>query len=276
MKTIVGRGWRLPYLGLAFFVMSGLVVADPPPEGKSRADEFRDYAQRTIAKYTIRPAAGGEPLALQPEPVLTWSNPIVGEIYGNVFIWTSKGRPEVVGSLHKWYSPHHHSAIEFLSLSTGQLVAHWNGSTAFWTPARPGIELKPIPEAPRPASTPSQRLRQIRELAKDFSGRERLYEETERETRLLAQPVYRYSDCQEPVIDGALFAFVQGTDPETFLLIEARRVDGKPQWRYALARMNHVAMRVSYRGKEIWAAPLLPFAQVQDRRAPYATLGVPE
>jgi hypothetical protein len=257
------------------FIAGGLLAANPQPEGKSRADEFRDFAKRAIATYTIRTTTADEPLTLQPEPVLTWSNPIVGEIYGDVFIWTLKGRPEVVGSLHKWYSPHHHSAIEFLSLSTKQLVAVRNGREA-WAPARPGIEMKPIPEAPAPPSAPARRLRQMRELASDFTGCECLYEETERDTRLLAQPVYRYNDCQEPVIDGALFAFVQGTDPETFLLIEARRTDGKPAWHYGLARMNHVAMRVSYRGKQIWAAPLLPFSQVQDRRQPYATLGVAE
>jgi hypothetical protein len=259
----------------AFAVVGGLVAADPQTEGKSRADEFRDFAKRVIATYTIRSTSSREPLTLQREPVLTWSNPIVGEIYGDVFVWTLKGRPEVVGSLHKWYSPHHHSAIEFLSLSAQKLVAERAGREA-WAPSRPGIEMKPIPEAPSPSSVPAQRLRQMRELAKDFSGRECLYEETERDTRLLAQPVYRYSDGHEPVIDGALFAFVQGTDPETFLLIEARRAQGNPVWHYGLARMNHVAMRVSYRGKQIWTAPELPFAQVQDYRQPYATLGVAE
>jgi hypothetical protein len=256
-------------------VMAGLAVADPPAEGKTRADEFRDYAKRVIAGYTIRSTAREAALALLPEPILKWSNPIVGEIYGNVFVWTAKGRPEVIGSLHKWYSPHHHSAIEFLSLSSELFVAERDGSL-IWTPSRGGIVLKPIPEAPAPASTPERRLRQMRDLAKDFTGRECLYEETERDTRLLAQPIYRYSESHEPVIDGALFAFVQGTDPETFLLIEERRANGTLQWQYGLARMNHVAMRVSYRGKPVWDAPLLPFAQVQDRREPYATLGVPE
>jgi hypothetical protein len=214
-------------------------------------------------------------LKLKPEPVLRWSNPIVGEIYGEVFIWTSKGRPEVIGSLHKWYSPNHHSAIEFLSLSTGQPVVEREGKE-IWTPTRPGIEMRPIPDAPAPAAAPAQRLRQMRELAEGFTGREKLYEETERDTRLLTQPIYRYVDSQEPVVDGALFAFVQGTDPETFLLIEARKTDRKPQWQYGLARMNHVAMRVSYKGKEVWTVPLLPWEQVTDRDQPYATLGVPE
>ena len=100
----------------------------------------------------------------------------------------------------------------------------------------------------------------MRELAKDFTGREELYEETERDMRLLSQPLYRYDGSEAPLIDGGLFAFVQGTDPETLLLIEARRVDGKPRWEYGLARMNHVAMRVSHRGQPVWTVPLLPWA----------------
>jgi hypothetical protein len=265
----------LPYLMavLPAIVTAGVVGADPQAEGKSRAAEFGEFAGREVATYTVRPAAGGRPLTLQPKSVLRWTNPIVGEIYGDVFIWTSKGRTEVVASLHKWYSPNHNSAIELVSLSTGRVVAE-RGGREIWAPARPGIELKPIPEAPAPASTPAQRLRQMRELAKDFTGREKLYEETERDMRLLAQPLYRYTDAEEPVIDGGLFAFVQGTDPETLLLIEARRDEGKPRWVYGLARLCHVAMRVSYRGRTVWSEPLLPWEVVQDRRQPYVTLGV--
>ena len=248
-------------------------AADPPEKGKSRADEFRDFAKRAITTYTIRPTSGDRPLTLQPEPILRWSNPVVGEIYGDVFVWTSQGRPEVVGSLHKWYSPNHHSAIEFVSLSTARVVAE-RGGREIWAPSRPGIEMKAIPEAPIPASMPAQRLRQMRELAKDFTGREELYEETERDMRLLSQPLYRYEGIEAPLIDGRLFAFVQGTDPETLLLIEARRVDGKARWEYGLARLNHVAMRVNHKGRPAWSAPLLPWAVVQDRQQPYSTLGV--
>jgi hypothetical protein len=256
-------------------LMTGAVGADPQTEGKTRADEFRDYAKRTIATYTVRLVSSDPPLKLQPEPVLRWSNPIVGEIYGDVFVWTANGRAEVVGSLHKWYSPNHHSAIEFVSLSAERVAVDRAGQ-AIWFPSHPGISMKPISGAPAPASAPAQRLRQMRELAKDFTGHEKLYEETEREMRLLSQPIYRYADNREPIIDGGLFAFVQGTDPETLLLIEARRMEGKPRWEYGLARLNHVAMRVSHRGQPVWDAPLLPWDVVQDRRQSYATLGVPE
>ena len=40
------------------------------------------------------------------------------------------------------------------------------------------------------------------------------------ELRLLATPLYRYRDTSPEGSDGALFAFVQGTDPEVLLLVE--------------------------------------------------------
>ena len=55
--------------------------------------------------------------------------------------------------------------LELHSLSLQPLVAEHSGGES-WTPTRPGVELKPIPDAPAPAASPAQRLRQIRELAK--------------------------------------------------------------------------------------------------------------
>jgi hypothetical protein len=51
------------------------------------------------------------------------------------------------------------------------------------------------------------------------------------ELRLLSTPVYRYQ------VDGALFAFVcaVATDPEAFLLLEARKTDEGPRLHYAFA-----------------------------------------
>jgi hypothetical protein len=252
-------------------LLFGLAVAlrsEPPEDGKSRADEFHAFARREGASHTMRHGSDGRPLALRAEPVLKWSNPLVGEIYGEDFVWTSKGRPDVVWSLHRWYSPGPHEAVEYLSLTTDRIIADKNGRE-IWSPSRPGIEMKPIPKAAIPASSAAQRLRQMRELAKEFTSRQTRRDGVEQENRLLTQPIYRYEGTESPLIDGALFAFVQGTDPELFLLIEAHQVDGNPQWQYGLARMTSLEQRVSHRGKAVWTAPLVSYAQVADPRGPY-------
>jgi hypothetical protein len=245
--------------------------ADQPEDGKSRADELLNFARREAAAHTFQIVGSDWPLTLQPEPVLKWTNPIVGENYGAVFLWTSKGRPEVVWCLHRWYSAETHKpheAVEYLSLSTDKIVAQKDRHPV-WTPSRPGIDMKPIPDAPIPAATPAQRLRQMREMAKDFTGRQTNRKGVDGDMRLLTQPIYRYEANEPPLIDGGLFAFVQGTDPEVVLLIEARQVDGKSRWQYSLSRMTSIELRVSHRGRQVWTVPVQTWDQVQDRSEPY-------
>src|SRR5206468_1146035 len=64
--------------------------------------------------------------------------------------------------------------------------------------------------------------------------------------RLLTRPLYRHASNDPNVSDGALFVFVQGTDPEAALLIEARLDErGQLAWQYALARMTFRKVTVS-------------------------------
>ena len=56
------------------------------------------------------------------------------------------------------------------------------------------------------------------------------------ELRLLPQPVYRYESEDPEVQDGGVFAFVQGTDPEVLLLLEAVRTEGGLVWIYGFVR----------------------------------------
>jgi hypothetical protein len=264
--------WRALIVLTFLLSVTGIVQSDPPEESKSRADEFLAFARREAAAHTFHVSGSDRPLKLEPDPILKWSNPIVGEIYGGDFLCTSNGgRPLAFWSLHRWYSAQTHEAheaVEYLSLTTDRIVAEKNGQTV-WAPSRPGIEMKPIPEAPIPTASPAQRLRQMRELAKEFTGRQTSRDGVDRDIRLLTQPIYRYEDAKSPVIDGGLFAFVQGTDPEVLLLIEARQADGKPHWQYGLARMTSIELRVSHRGRPVWSVPVITWAQVEDRREPY-------
>jgi hypothetical protein len=57
------------------------------------------------------------------------------------------------------------------------------------------------------------------------------------------------------LLDGALFAFVLGTDPEVFLFLEARSGRESLEWQYALAPMTIYAVKASYRGNAVWELP---------------------
>jgi hypothetical protein len=244
--------------------------ADEPADEKARAAEFATLAQRDAESYTFHSDATSGEFRLHPEPILKWSNPVVGSIHGNVYVWTDHGRPVAVGSIYQWYSPFRHKTHEFQSLAPDGFVMERDGVTV-WSPAGPGVELKPLLDASPPAGTPAQRLRQMRDLSTRFTARQTDRKKVDRDMRLLAQPVYRYEGTEGDVIDGALFVFALGTDPEALLLIEARRVDGAPQWYYGLARMNSIHMRASDRGREVWNVPTMSWAEVADRHATYTT-----
>ena len=111
----------------------------------------------------------------------------------------------------------------------------------------------------------------MRRMARDFSARKTDRERVTRELRLLTQPIYRYKSTDPKLLDGAMFAFVEGTDPEVLLLIEARQANGGARWQYALARMNSVALQTFYKKREIWKAPQLtpPWSNLLDRTKPY-------
>src|SRR5262249_20230317 len=141
--------------------------------------------------------------------------------------------------------------------------------TPVWSPREAGVALRPLPDAPEPAATPTLRLRQLRDLARKFSASQTDRQGIDRDLRLLVQPIYRYEATEGDLIDGGLFVFVHATDPEVYLLLEARRAGGAPQWQYALARFNSVSLRASYRGREVWSAPTMPWGEVYSHARPY-------
>jgi hypothetical protein len=198
-----------------------------------------------------------EKLDLRRKPVYDWTNVIrSGGQTGSVFVWTYKGRPDVVGSIFS--NPvveepgmrvvHH----EFHSLSTNVLVPQRAGLNE-WRP-RAGVVLKPVPDAPRPADSVRQRTFQLRALSREFSARSVDYNKENWVLRLLPNPLFRYESTDPAVLDGALFAFVTsaGTDPEVIVAIEARQTGDGYQWQYLVARFSDLDVFVKLKDEEVW------------------------
>jgi hypothetical protein len=155
---------------------------------------------------------------------------------------------------------------EFSSLSTEPLAADRP-----WRAARGGIELKPIPGAPKPADTAELRLRQIRALTEEFSAEEQFERKTWQKLRILTKPFARYGKPGTPVIDGVVLACVLTTDPEVYLVIEAREEKDGPEWQYAFAPASIDPIRRILQKKEVWS---LPYREAwTDRTAPFYVYG---
>jgi hypothetical protein len=272
---------RLFIIAAATFLAAGAfaLAADKPAENteieKQRATEALELCRRGAREYRLSlDDSRHTELELKTDPVLRWSNPSVGSIHGVVFVWTDKGRPAAIASIFKWFDPHTHMAFEVHSLSETPLTGML-GDRAVWKSSRAGIEFKPVDGAPDPAETATGRLTQMRAISKDFT-----VEKTDRDNgskqrmRPVTQPIYRYQSAPAKIADGAIFAFVEGTDPEVLLLLEAREGTNGPAWQYALARMNSVVFHVTYKDREVWTTEVLPWPVVFDNRSPYNILNL--
>jgi hypothetical protein len=260
-------------------IASVALADDPAGESDKTAEEqqISEALELTtgIAKeFSLSIAGENEvPLKFQPKSLLQWSNPTEGTIYGNVFIWTHEQRPQAIVSIYKWYAPFTHGSIEFHSLSTESIIARRKDSVV-WQPAKGGVEWKPLPADVPPSDNKERRLIQLRQIARRFSIEKTDREQVKRNLRLMTQPIYRYASPSGDVVDGALFVFAQGTDPEVVLLLEAIPDENSESrvWRYALVRMNHVKFVATYQQEEVWHTNILPFSEVHNPRNAYMAM----
>jgi hypothetical protein len=226
---------------------------------KEQQRKWNAYYAKTAAYYEItRGEDRKDKLELNPEAVLHWSNPVrEGETNGSVFVWTYEGRAEVVGTVFSHLVRGEANlkvmAHSFQSLSHEPLAGQRPGQAGAWSLTGAGIQPRPIPGAPPPAATAAGRLAQMRVLAREFSATTTL-EDVVQELRLLTQPLHRQAKSTREVLDGALFTFVTGTDPELMLVIEARPPEGsdKPAWHYAAGRFTDLTLKLRHKQVELW------------------------
>ena len=142
---------------------------------------------------------------------------------------------------------------EFVSLSDSKVTVT-RGSDWNWNAKQAGLQRRPIPKAPAPAARPAQRLTQAKQLFLRFSAHESSPVDGRIELRPFANPLHRYSDEAAGLIDGTIFAFVNGTNPEVLLVLEAVRggQDQPAQWRYSLAQMTGGEVAADLDAQEVW------------------------
>lgn len=246
---------RSALFGLLLALAPMAPAAEDEVDPKAEADAVTKLAEAEAGHWKLS-LEDGSVLTRQPRSILRWSNPNIGRVYGDVFLWTDRGCPAAVGSIYKWFAPYDDFTLEFKSLGRGRITGERH-SQPVWQPAADDVAFAPLEPASKPAATAAERLRQMRTLAAEFhvSLRDtRLERErgTPQELRLLAKPVYRYDSQNPEVIDGAVFAFVVGTDPEALLLLEDRAVDQSSRWEFAFARLNNDRIEARRGENVVW------------------------
>ena len=228
----------------------------PKPDAPARAAARLASMKRAVASYEFAREAG--PIQVQAEPAFRLGNQSNNVLDGVIFLWTDKeGRPEAAAQVFLFRDSAYPSGKwihEFTALSAGPLTASREGLVR-WSPG-PGVTFRAAPDAPKPAATPAQRIRQIRAVAEGFKADDDLGAEGRiTPLRLLTTPIARYGKAGSMPEDGALFAFVEGTDPEVFLFVEARPGKDGPEWQYACAPMSCWPLRVTHKGAIVWEVP---------------------
>ena len=196
----------------------------------------------------------GRAVETPKESVLRWTNPFAGRVYGNTYVWLQEGRPVAASCLFRYFEPYRSFNGELVALTGTRLVAKRNDQLV-WQP-KDEWKWQPVSGAAAPAATAGQRLVQMRALAVEFTveilDTRNLPKGEDQTPRLLPKPIYRYDAARTKTLDGGLFAFVLGTDPELLLLLECDAAAAKPEWRFGVGRMNRYQIHLKRKGDTVW------------------------
>ena len=240
-----------------------------PADGASEASaEEQEVAKKRLrfmmdafGKYEVAvPGDDGSMAAaeLHPQPVLRWSNPLSKIRDGVLVVYTRGGRPDVVAEFQMHgsrFMVHEFSPVAHEGLHMDR------GGRAVWRPEEGWFRFQTLGGERPPAGKPAQRLSQMRRIAERFTVVDAFgFDDAQIQDytlRLLTQPVYRYQDHGD-VIDGALFVFAQGTNPEACLLVEAHRTDEGSAWRYGFLPTTIYKLEARLDGEDgelVWSKP---------------------
>lgn len=199
-------------------------------------------------------------LQLHEQPLIRFNNPVSGVPDGVVVMWKDGARPAVIAQVFQLRDGQWLHEVQ--SMAPAPLTMQQKASKKdVWQPRDVGLSWLTLADVAVEGKTATARLIQMRNIAADFSAVDQFQVnagDTDRSSydlRLLPRPLYRYSDPGAGVIDAAVFAYVHGTDPEMFLVIEAMKSDEKTSWRYSLAPMTCWAVEAKYKGTDVWSVP---------------------
>jgi hypothetical protein len=255
------RSWL--HLQIALGLLASLVPS-LSAQDESAAKQRLEFMKATLASLEPESADSTPKAALTfaAEPLLRYTDPTRGgggrsnEAKGNVLldagVWRlgTEGRPTALVTVEIYQAPDASRVLtfEFLSLSETMFSLKHKSEKVRWDPMGSALHLRELPDAPKPADGAAGRLAQMRQLARRFKALERV-DDVSIECRLLTQPIDRYQSASEKIVDGAIFAYANGTNPELGVVFES---DGK-RWRYGVIRLTAAEASVTLDGRQVAA-----------------------
>lgn len=223
-----------------------------PEQRAAHLEEMRGLA-KSIRVFEVSAENRVESKLLE-QPALAYRDDTRKLYDSTMWVWGTKGRPSAIIAVE--YYPQRPKGpkwlFEIVSLSTGRIAAEREPELN-WKAREPGLKLQVLAGAPAPAEKATARLAQMRQLRRRFAAHERATIGGRIELQALAAPLHRYQDPENGLLDGAVFAFANGTNPEVLWIIEAHATTGqKPSWQYGMAQMTGAEVFLELDEKQIW------------------------
>jgi hypothetical protein len=281
-SNVLPGGLRLPLAWrLALFACCVACVAAALSQGAAAQEEaakptttLRELIDAAVNDVRIYPSAAAKEPA-KPVVALRWANNARGSEDGTTVLYIDRGRPLAVACLYPWDG----FLVQDFEVLTNERIVARRDNRLIWQPQKSVVDFADVPDAAPPEASAAQRLRQMKSLAGQFQSTMLGWksDDTDREElRLLPRPLYRYEvdDNQAKngtLLDGGVFGFVMGTDPESLLLLEAVKDGEASKWRFAFARRTSGELEGRHRGKVVWTAARYPYER--DERSPHFVCG---
>jgi len=250
-------------------VLSPLLVGDEPeqPSDKQRAEHLARMKDLAASiRLLADPQRTDSAVKLVDQPVLRYADATRQTLESAMWIWSDGGRPSALLALeyHPKSPPGPRWLFEIASLSTQKIAAE-HADDLRWTAKEPGLVFTRLDHADPVADKAGRRLAQMKELRDRFTAYEKATIEGRIELRPLTAPLHRYESGDDDIVDGAILAFCNGTNPEVLLVLEAQKVKDAPAaWHYALVQTSGEAVSAQLDGKQVWERGHAHLSAVRD------------
>jgi eukaryotic-like serine/threonine-protein kinase len=259
-------------LGPEFAKASGAVAVSarplaPSPEAR---EAWRQEMQRRAKALKVSRIDRDKsvPVDVLPATLYRYDEPDRDLHEATLWAWGRAGRPVALAAMEFYARPEGgaKATYELVSLADRPIKAQGDAGRWQWSPKQPGVVLQEFPGAGAAAESEMARLKQMKDLAKQLTAS---YgggpDQKGIELRLLPEPIHRYADAGSGLLDGAIFVFAHGSNPEIVVLIEARG-EGKSdaKWHYGFARLSAAGLSVSLAGRDVWTQSAASLATPQE------------
>jgi hypothetical protein len=226
----------------------------------SEPDLLPDMRQRAAAvSVTTLDGEPATPQTLREEPLFRYSDPRRQILDATLWGWGSSGRPVALMKAEAY--PDERNGTRWVyclaSLSDQLIQADWSDGVRFRA-SEPGLQMSPLPDGPAPADTSAGRRLQFKRLTGRFAATIINNVDNRDQMRLMPTPICRYEDGDAGLVDGAIFGYTMGTNPDVLLVIELRESDEGVAWQYGCAGMTSAGYSIRLDGKEVFAQEFDP------------------